>query len=240
MFFNNRTFRETISHPPSSCQKHTSYSLDQICLNPKCKMSGKLCIMCSYESHRGHQIIPFQVFVEQTKEVWHKDKEENENILEDCFISLNNLKKKLGSVKKGIEEKINALFLEIEEEIERKQQILFDIKKMESSLAESLKMLDERASHTGVTFDYVPKIMEKLRIENMEIVGVCKNDEKIKIIKESINNLENQFDKDIWTAVWRLEQDMADIPITKNKSKEERKEGDWNMRKNHKPGLISA
>ena len=71
-------------------------------------------------------------------------------------------------------------------------------------------------------------------------IAWLKSDEKIKIIKESINNLENQFDKDIWTAVWRLEQDMADIPITKNKSKEERKEGDWNMRKNHKPGLISA
>ena len=240
MFFNNRTFTETTSHPSPFCQKHTSYSLDQICLNPKCKMCGRLCILCSYELHRGHQIMPFQVFVEQTKEAWHKDKEENENILEDCFISLDNLKKKLSSVKKGIEDKINALFVEIEEEIERKHQIILDIKKIEGCLAEGLKMLDECASNNVLTLDYVPKILDRLKVENMEIVGVCKNDEKIKIMKESINNLENQFDKDIWTAVWRLEQDMADIPITKDKSKEERKEGDWNLRKNHKPGLISA
>jgi hypothetical protein len=239
MFFNNRTFREPSTQAPLTCETHHAYSLDQICLSPKCRASGRLCVMCSYEGHRGHQIMPFQIFIEQAKEAWHKEKDDNEHILEDCLFSLNNLKKKINSVKKGIEEKINALFSEIEEEIERKQQLLLEFKKMDDFFSESLKMIEECGSNKQQkTFDCVPKIMEKLKIDNMEIVGVNKNNEKLKIIKESIENLENQFDKEIWVTVWRLEQEMAEFPTAKEYL-EERKEADWKLRKSPQ-SMISA
>ncbi|KAL4506566.1 hypothetical protein ABPG72_000137 [Tetrahymena utriculariae] len=58
---------------------HESNLLNQVCIDTQCKNRGLICLFCQYHSHKGHEIRPLKIFLNEYQANYKKF-EENENV----------------------------------------------------------------------------------------------------------------------------------------------------------------
>lgn len=214
----------SISTTTQTCSIHPNYSLDLICLNPDCTSSSKLCVLCSFESHRNHQTIPIKIFLSKCEELISNNKNEHLNIeIQQIEYELHRLQSKLIIFRQRIESKIKLIFEQMNELLEKQCRSLKETQYNDYFFWDNL--MKAKQTHRS-SFSNFQNLMDSITInfDEFYLKRPSINKEKLIKVKETVNNLERDFDISVKRKLVHFEEALEELPERFKNPFEERKE----------------